>query len=219
MIVLGISCYYHDASAALIRDGEVIAAAQEERFDRDRYSPVFPIQAINYCLSQAGITIYEVDEIAFYEKMYLKFERTVLSHIAGWPYTLANFLSTMPLWLKDRLAVSFTVEEELRFKKPVKYVKHHMSHAASCFFPSPFDQAAILTVDGVGEYACAAWGSAGATRSASTRSCTTPTPWGCSTPSSRPTLVSGSSRARARSWPWPSTASPASTSISGAWWS
>jgi carbamoyltransferase len=158
MIVLGISCYYHDASAALIRDGVVLAAAQEERFDRDRYSPVFPIQAINYCLREAGITIYDVDELAFYEKMYLKFERTVMGHVAGWPHTLSNFLSTMPLWLKDRLAVAFTVEEELRFKKPIKHVKHHLSHAASCFYPSPFDEAAILTVDGVGEYACATWG-------------------------------------------------------------
>ncbi len=158
MIVLGLSCYYHDGSAVLIRDGEVIAAAQEERFDRDRYSPAFPIQAINYCLREAGINIYDVDEVAFYEKMYLKFERTVRGHVAGWPFTLRNFLSTMPLWLRDRLAVGFTVEDELRFSKPVKYVKHHMSHAASCFYPSPFDEAAILTVDGVGEYACAAWG-------------------------------------------------------------
>jgi carbamoyltransferase len=158
VIVLGLSCYYHDGSAVLIRDGEVVAAAQEERFDRERYSPAFPIQAINYCLREAGITIFDVDEIAFYERMYLKFERTVRGHVAGWPFTLRNFLSTMPLWLRDRLAVSFTVEDELRFEKPVKYVKHHMSHAASCFYPSPFDEAAILTVDGVGEYACAAWG-------------------------------------------------------------
>lgn len=158
MTVLGISCYYHDASAAIIRDGVVVAAVQEERFDRERYSPVFPIQAVNFCLQQAGITIYDVDEVAFYEKMYLKFERTMLGHVIGYPYTLANFLETMPLWLKDRLAVSFAIREELSYKKPVLYVKHHLSHAASAFLVSPFERAAILTVDGVGEYACATYG-------------------------------------------------------------
>ncbi len=159
MIVLGLSCYYHDSCAALVRDGEIVAAAQEERFNRDKYSPVFPIQAVNYCLQEAGVTIYDVDEVAFYEKMYLKFERTILSHLAGYPFTLRNFLDTMPLWLKDRLAVSATIEEELSLKKPVRYVKHHLSHAASSFLVSPFESAAILTVDGVGEYACAAFGS------------------------------------------------------------
>jgi len=159
VIVLGLSCYYHDSCAALVRDGEIVAAAQEERFNRDKYSPVFPIQAVNYCLQEAGVTIYDVDEVAFYEKMYLKFERTILSHLAGYPFTLRNFLDTMPLWLKDRLAVSATIEEELSLKKPVRYVKHHLSHAASSFLVSPFESAAILTVDGVGEYACAAFGS------------------------------------------------------------
>ena len=156
--VLGISCYYHDASAALIRDGVVIAAAQEERFNRDRYSPAFPLQSINYCLQEAGITILDVDEVAFYEKMYLKFQRTVIGHLCGFPFTLRNFLDTMPLWLKDRLAVSYEIEEQLTYRKPVLHVKHHLSHAAAAFLVSPFERAAILTVDGVGEYACAAWG-------------------------------------------------------------
>jgi len=158
MNVLGISCYYHDSSAVLIRDGRVIAAAQEERFNRDKYSPVFPIQSINYCLQEGGITIYDVDEVAFYEKMYLKFERTILSHLTGWPFTMRNFVDTIPIWLKDRLAVGFTIEEELRYKKPVLYVKHHLSHAASAFLVSPFERAAILTIDGVGEYASATFG-------------------------------------------------------------
>jgi carbamoyltransferase len=158
MHVLGISCFYHDACAVLMRDGEVVAAMQEERFNRDKFSPVFPIQAINACLQQGGITILDVDEIAFYEKMFLKFERTMLSHMAGWPWTLGNFVETMPLWLKDRLAVPFTIEDELSFKKPVLHVKHHLSHAASSFLMSPFERAAIVTVDGVGEYACATWG-------------------------------------------------------------
>ncbi|MAE71443.1 MAG: hypothetical protein CME06_13370 [Gemmatimonadetes bacterium] len=163
MTILGISCYYHDSCAALIHDGRVVAAAQEERFNRDKYSPVFPIQAVNYCLQEAGLTIYDVDEITFYEKMYLKFERTVLSHLAGYPFTLRNFLDTMPLWLKDRLTVSATIEDELSIKRPVRYVKHHLSHAASGFLLSPFERAAILTVDGVGEYACAAYGSGSGT--------------------------------------------------------
>jgi carbamoyltransferase len=156
--VLGISCYYHDSSAALIRDGVVIAAAQEERFNRDRYSPAFPLQSINYCLQEAGITILDVDEVAFYEKMYLKFQRTVIGHLCGFPFTMRNFLDTMPLWLKDRLAVSYEIEEQLTFRKPVLHVKHHLSHAAAAFLVSPFERAAILTVDGVGEYACATWG-------------------------------------------------------------
>ena len=156
--VLGISCYYHDSAAALIRDGEVIAAVQEERFDRNRYSPAFPLQSVNYCLQQAGITILDVDEVAFYEKMYLKFQRTVIGHLCGFPFTLRNFMDTMPLWLKDRLAVSYDVEELLTYKKPVLHVKHHLSHAGAAFLVSPFERAAILTVDGVGEYATATWG-------------------------------------------------------------
>ncbi len=160
MTVLGISCYYHDSCAALVRDGQVVAAVQEERFNRDKFSPVFPIQSINWCLQEAGITIFDVDEIAFYEKMYLKFERTMLSHLIGYPFTARNFIQTMPLWLKDRLGVGFAIEDELRFKKPVLHVKHHLSHAASSFLLSPFESAAVLTVDGVGEYACATWGRA-----------------------------------------------------------
>lgn len=158
MYVLGLSCYYHDSCAVLLKDGVVVAAAQEERFNREKYSPVFPIQAVNHCFQEAGITIYDVDEVAFYEKMFLKFERTMLSHIGGFPFTFRNFVQTLPLWLKERLAVPYYVEEELRFKKPLYFVKHHLSHAASSYFSSPFPRAAFLTVDGVGEYACASWG-------------------------------------------------------------
>jgi carbamoyltransferase len=160
MNVLGLSCYYHDSAAVLIQDGRVTAAAQEERFNRDKYSADFPIQAINFCLQQGGITIHDVAEVAFYEKMYLKFERTLISHIIGYPYTMRNFVDTMPLWLKDRLAVPFIIEDELSYKKKTLHVKHHMSHAASSFFASPFDTAAVMTVDGVGEYATASFGRA-----------------------------------------------------------
>lgn len=158
MYILGISCFYHDSSACLLKDGVIVAAAQEERFNRDKYSPVFPIQSINFCLQQAGITSYDIDHITFYEKMYLKFERTILSHVVGFPYTFTNFLETMPLWLKDRLIVPLYIKEELTYSKNISFVKHHMSHAASSFFLSGFEQAAILTVDGVGEYASATYG-------------------------------------------------------------
>lgn len=158
MTVLGLSCFYHDSCAALIRDGKVIAAVQEERFNRDKYSADFPIQAVNYCFQEAGITIYDVDAIAFYEKMYLKFERTLLSHVIGWPWTLRNFVDTLPLWLKDRLAVPYVIRDELTYNKDIYHVKHHLSHAASAFLVSPFEEAAIMTVDGVGEYATATFG-------------------------------------------------------------
>lgn len=158
MYILGISCFYHDSSACLIKDGVIIAAAQEERFNRDKYSPVFPIQSINYCLQHAGITSYDIDHVTFYEKMYLKFERTILSHVLGFPFTFKNFLETMPLWLKDRLIVPLYIREELTYSKKIWFVKHHLSHAASSYFLSGFDEAAILTIDGVGEYASATYG-------------------------------------------------------------
>ncbi|MFA6238281.1 MAG: carbamoyltransferase [Bacteriovorax sp.] len=158
MYILGISCFYHDASACLIKDGVVVAAAQEERFNYDKYSPVFPIQSINYCLQQEGITSYDIDHITFYEKMYLKFERTIISHVVGFPFTLKNFMDTMPLWLKDRLIVPLYIRDELTYNKKIWNIKHHLSHAASSYFLSPFNEAAILTVDGVGEYASATYG-------------------------------------------------------------
>jgi carbamoyltransferase len=164
LYILGISCFYHDASACLIKDGEVIAAAQEERFNRDKYSPVFPIQSINYCLQHAGITSLDLDHIAFYEKMYLKFERTILSHVEGFPFTFKNFLETMPLWLKDRLVVPLYIKDELTYNKKTWFIKHHLSHAASSYFLSNFNEAAILTVDGVGEYASATYGYAKGTK-------------------------------------------------------
>jgi len=158
LYILGISCFYHDSSACLLKDGKVVAAVQEERFNGDKYSPVFPIQSINYCLQEAGITAYEIDHVTFYEKMYLKFERTILSHLFGYPFTYKNFVETMPLWLKDRLTVPLLIREELSYTKKIWHIKHHLSHAASSFFPSGFEEAAILTVDGVGEYASTTYG-------------------------------------------------------------
>jgi carbamoyltransferase len=158
MYILGISCYYHDSSACLLKDGVVVAAAQEERFNRDKYSPVFPIQSINYCLQHEGITSLDLDYITFYEKMYLKFERTILSHLIGFPFTYKNFIETMPLWLRDRLLVPLKIREELSYKKDIFFPNHHTSHAASSFFSSNFKEAAIITIDGVGEYASTTFG-------------------------------------------------------------
>jgi len=158
MNILGISCYYHDAAACLIKDGEVIAAAQEERFNRNKYSPDFPINAINFCLQQANFTIEDIDEIGFYEKPYLKFERFILNHLKAYPFSLNNFIETMPNWLKDRLIVPLIIRNELSYDGRVFFIKHHLAHAASSFFVSPFEDAAVLTVDGVGEWATASYG-------------------------------------------------------------
>lgn len=151
MNILGLSCYYHDSAACLIRDGKVVAAAQEERFDREKYSARFPVEAIKYCLEAANITANDIDCISFYEKPYLKFERTLLSHVAGFPLTLRNFVTTMPSWLKERLSLPLMLEDELKYRGKVTFVPHHLAHAASAYLVSPFDEAAIMTFDGVGE--------------------------------------------------------------------
>ena len=156
--VLGISCHYHDAAAALVHDGTVVAAAQEERFDRRKYSAGFPIQAINYCLAESGVSILVLDAVAFYEKPFLKLGRTLVGHLRAWPHSLRNFLDTMPTWLEDRLTLPLQVRDELGYDGEVLFLKHHLSHAASSFLASPFERAAILTVDGIGEWASTTWG-------------------------------------------------------------
>ncbi|MDP7420280.1 MAG: carbamoyltransferase [bacterium] len=158
MNILGISCYYHDSAACLIQDGQVVSAAQEERFNLDKNSPVFPINAINYCLQAGGITVYDVDYIAFYEKPFLKFARVIVNHLRSWPFSIKNFLDTVPPWLEERLIFPLKVKKELGYEGDVLFVKHHLSHAASTFLVSPFEEAAILTVDGVGEWATTSYG-------------------------------------------------------------
>ena len=158
MHVLGISCFFHDSAAALVSDGEVVAAVQEERLSREPGAPHFPKRAINHCLQTAGITIEEVDHAVFHEKPFLKFARVVQSHVRAWPRGYRQTLSTFPSWLEDRLVPSFVLERETGASCPTHFVKHHHSHAATAFFLSPFDEAAVLTVDGVGEMATAAWG-------------------------------------------------------------
>ncbi len=158
MNVLGISCYYHDAGAALVRDGQLVAAAEEERFNRKKHYSDFPEQAIAYCLAEAGITIDEVDHVGFYEKPLVKFNRILETILAYWPLSYRAWLKAMPLWLGRRLHVNREIQTKLGTDRDILYCQHHLSHAASAFLVSPFEEAAILTADGVGEWATTAWG-------------------------------------------------------------
>ena len=158
MNVLGLAYGYHDAAACLVQDGVVVAAAQEERFNRQKHYAGFPLQATNYCLQQGGITVQDVDSVAFYEKPYLKFHRLVMSHLEAWPFSIANFLRTLPPWLSDRLVTPMTVRSETGYDGDMRFIRHHLSHAASAYLVSPFDEAAIVVSDGVGEWATLSWG-------------------------------------------------------------
>lgn len=154
MKVLGISAWYHDAAAALVVDGRLVAAAQEERFTRKRHDADFPQKSIEACLARAGCGPTDVDCVVFYDKPLLKFERILITHGASWPFSWRSFVKAMPVWLKRKLWVARTVDKTLTdYKGPILYSGHHLSHAASAFYASPFDEAAVLTVDGVGEWA------------------------------------------------------------------
>ena len=152
--ILGISAYYHDSAAALVADGKIVAAAQEERFTRIKHDHNFPINATNYCLEEAGIQIEDLDFVVFYEKPFLKFDRLLETYLAFVPQGLKSFLSAMPLWLKEKLHMPREIKKALggKYEKKIVFPGHHESHAASAFFPSPFQEAAILTIDGVGEW-------------------------------------------------------------------
>ncbi len=156
--ILGISCWYHDSAACLIRDGEIVAAAQEERFTRQKHDPGFPRNAISFCLTRAGITAADLDAVAFYDKPFLKFERLLETYLSYAPRGLRSFSKAMPLWLKLKLWIPDLLQRELDFDGKILFPEHHESHAASAFFPSPFLRAAFLTTDGVGEWATASWG-------------------------------------------------------------
>jgi carbamoyltransferase len=160
VIVLGISALYHDSAAALLRDGEIVAAAQEERFTRKKHDPSFPNQAIEYCLQEAGITASDIDFVAFYDKPFLKFERLLETYVAMVPRGFESFRMAIPVWLREKLFLKDLLIKELKVFAPdiawdekLKFSEHHLSHAASAFFPSPFKEAAVLTMDGVGEWA------------------------------------------------------------------
>jgi len=166
MHILGISAHYHDSAAALISDGEIVAAAQEERFTRKKHDPRFPQHAIDYCLAEGGIGLDEVNYIAFYEKSLIKFDRLLETYLSYAPSGFRSFRAALPVWLKDKLFMRRKLRGDLEShadlkgprRTPIVFTEHHESHAASAFFPSPFDAAAILTIDGVGEWATATCG-------------------------------------------------------------
>lgn len=160
MRVLGISAYYHDSAAALVEDGRVVAAAQEERFSRRRHDARFPHRALEYCLREAGCGLAQIDHVAFYDKPFLKFERLLETYLAFAPRGFSSFRQALPVWLKDKLFQKRTLTDALKVHAPeidwptrLLFAEHHQSHAASAFFPSPFHEAAVLTMDGVGEWA------------------------------------------------------------------
>ena len=158
MNILGISCFYHDSAACLLQDGDIIAAAQEERFTRKKHDPRFPEHAVKYCLSEAGIEIKDVDFIVFYDKSFLTFERLLISYLTVAPKGIRSWLEAMPLWLGQKLHIPKVIKKNTGYEGDVLFTEHHEAHAASAFYPSPFNESAILTVDGVGEWATASYG-------------------------------------------------------------
>ena len=158
MYILGISAFYHDSAACLLKDGDIIAASQEERFVRKKHYSGFPKNAVFYCLREAGINLEDLDYVAFYDKPFVKFDRIIKTHLAFAPWGIEPFIDAVPFWLKHKLWVPEIVKQETGYKGKVLFPEHHESHAASAFFPSPFKQAAFLTMDGVGEWATASYG-------------------------------------------------------------
>ncbi len=160
MYILGLSAYYHDSAAVLLKNGDIVAAAQEERFSRKKHDARFPVNALNFCLAEAGISLAQVDKVAFYDKPFLKFERLLETYLAFVPKGFTSFRMAIPLWLREKLFQKDLLAKELKQIEPgmnwidrLLFSEHHLSHAASAFFPSPFDEAVVLTMDGVGEWA------------------------------------------------------------------
>ena len=157
--ILGISAFYHDSAAALVVDGDIIAAAQEERFTRKKHDPAYPHNAIDYVLSESGLTLNQVDYVAFYDKPFLKFERLLETYVAHAPKGFKSFSMAMPVWLREKLFLKDQLFKELKKLdedfaiEKLLFGEHHFSHAASAFYPSPFEEAVVLTLDGVGEWA------------------------------------------------------------------
>src|SRR3989339_293719 len=158
MHILGISAFYHDSAAALINDGEILAAAQEERFTRIKHDHNFPINAIKYCLKEAGITAQQIDFVAFYDKPFIKFERILETYLTYAPHGIKSFVKAIPLWIKKKIWMRELIKKELGYEGEILFPEHHESHAASAFYPSPFNRAAYLTMDGVGEWATTSYG-------------------------------------------------------------
>ncbi len=158
MYILGISAFYHDSAACLIKDGKIIAAAQEERFARKKHDFRFPKHAINFCLDYANINSEEIEIVAFYDKPFLKFERILETYLTYAPVGIKSFLKAMPLWIKEKIWIKEIIKNELGYEGNILFPEHHESHAASAFYPSPFNEAAILTMDGVGEWTTTSYG-------------------------------------------------------------
>jgi carbamoyltransferase len=156
--ILGLSAFYHDSAACLVRDGEIIAAAQEERFTRKKHDASFPEQAVGYCLRESGLNVNELDYVTFYEKPFLKFDRILHTYLTYAPVGLRSFLMAIPLWIRERIWMKELIRRELGCVCKVLFPEHHESHAASAFFPSPFSEAAFLTCDGVGEWTTTSYG-------------------------------------------------------------
>jgi carbamoyltransferase len=158
MNILGVSAFYHDSAACLVQDGEIIAAAQEERFTRKKHDLSFPRNAIDFCLKEAGLTAKDIDIISFYEKPFLKFERILQTYLQYAPFGFRSFIRAIPLWIKQKLWIKELIRKELSYDGKIIFPEHHEAHAASAFFPSPFKEAAFLTLDGVGEWTTASYG-------------------------------------------------------------
>ncbi|WP_337866194.1 carbamoyltransferase [Ignavibacterium sp.] len=158
MFILGISAFYHDSAACIIKDGEIIAAAQEERFTRKKHDHNFPQKAIEYCLKEAGINAAQLDLVAFYDKPFLKFERLLETYLTYAPVGFQSFIKAIPLWIKEKLWMKEMIKDKLDYQGKVIFPEHHESHAASAFYPSPFQKAAIITMDGVGEWTTTSFG-------------------------------------------------------------
>lgn len=158
MKILGLSYMYHDSAAALVVDGEIIAASAEERFLRVKHTVEFPVHAIDDVLQQGGVSIHDLDAIVFYEKPFLKFERILTTHVSMWPFSWKSFRAFLPMWLNYKLRVPQIIRERTGYRGPILFTDHHYAHAASAFLPSPFEEAIVLTTDGTGEWSTAAWG-------------------------------------------------------------
>ena len=158
MYILGVSAFYHDSAACLLKDGEIIAAAQEERFTRKKHDSGFPHHAILYCLKEANVAAKDIDNVVFYEKPFVKFERLLETYLAFAPKGFKSFAKAMPVWIKDKLfqksaiikELKSTIDEDVNWRELLLFSEHHLSHAASAYYPSPFESAAVLTLDGVG---------------------------------------------------------------------
>ncbi len=159
MNILGISCYYHDAAAALVSDGRLIAAAQEERFTRRRHDSDFPARAVEWCLAEAGLQPADLSHVVFYDKPFVKFERILQTYLATFPKGYRSFMKALPVWMKEKMWIRQAIMQEMAYEGEILFADHHTSHAASAFLVSPFEEAAILTIDGVGEWETATAGS------------------------------------------------------------